>query len=214
MRLFSYVVARDYGFAPNPFGGWCTLATCKPRIRQKAVVGDWIVGLAAKRDKPDPSLVYVMRVDEVLSYDAYWNDPRFFCKKPSRLGSLKQVFGDNIYHRNRAGEWCQADSHHSHEDGSPNLRNIANDTQSERVLIGKQFAYWGSNATRVPAEFINFRGYTIQVRRSHRNRFPSEFVEAFLAWFEASGQQGCLGQPFQWTRPRAAWIRRPIIPLQ
>ena len=34
MRLFSYVVARDYGFAPNPFYEMCTLATCKPRIRK------------------------------------------------------------------------------------------------------------------------------------------------------------------------------------
>lgn len=40
MKLFSYVVAREYGFAPNPFFGWCTLATCKPKIRVTAEVGD------------------------------------------------------------------------------------------------------------------------------------------------------------------------------
>lgn len=28
MRCFSYIVARDYGFAPNPFHGFCTLANC------------------------------------------------------------------------------------------------------------------------------------------------------------------------------------------
>ncbi|MFH1865797.1 MAG: hypothetical protein ABIK85_07930, partial [Candidatus Eisenbacteria bacterium] len=39
MRLFSYIVARDYGFAPNPFCGVCTLATCKPKIRESASVG-------------------------------------------------------------------------------------------------------------------------------------------------------------------------------
>jgi hypothetical protein len=77
MRLFSYVVARDFGFAPNPFFGVCTLATCKPDIREHATVGDWVAGLASVADRRDPSLVYVMRVDEILSYDAYWNDPRF-----------------------------------------------------------------------------------------------------------------------------------------
>ena len=41
--LFSYVVRSDGGFAPNPFFGYCTLATCKPRIRKGALVGDWIV---------------------------------------------------------------------------------------------------------------------------------------------------------------------------
>ena len=32
--LFSYVVATDSGFAPNPFFGLCTLACCKPAIRR------------------------------------------------------------------------------------------------------------------------------------------------------------------------------------
>ena len=33
MSLFSYVVARDTGFAPNPSGGYCTLANCKFKKR-------------------------------------------------------------------------------------------------------------------------------------------------------------------------------------
>ena len=77
MRLYSYVVARDFGFAPNPFGGTCTLATCKPDIRQRAVVGDWVVGLTSAADRGVLGLVYVMRVDEVLTYDTYWRDARF-----------------------------------------------------------------------------------------------------------------------------------------
>ena len=36
-RLFSYVVRYDYGFAPNPFEGCCTIATCKPQIRRAAL---------------------------------------------------------------------------------------------------------------------------------------------------------------------------------
>lgn len=49
MNYFSYVVARDYGFAPNPFGGICTLATCKQRIRNNANVNDWIFGITKKK---------------------------------------------------------------------------------------------------------------------------------------------------------------------
>lgn len=33
--LFSYIVRWDHGFAPNPFHGICSLATCKPGIRKK-----------------------------------------------------------------------------------------------------------------------------------------------------------------------------------
>ncbi len=62
MRLHSYVVARDYGFAPNPFFGVCTLATCKPKIRSVAEVGDWVVGTGSKRRGRDKHIVYAMRV--------------------------------------------------------------------------------------------------------------------------------------------------------
>jgi len=44
MKLHTYVVRYDSGFAPNPFYGYCTLATCKPPIRKSAAVEDWIVG--------------------------------------------------------------------------------------------------------------------------------------------------------------------------
>jgi hypothetical protein len=117
MRVFSCIVARDYGFAPNPLYGWCTLATCKPRIRAAASIGDWVVGTGAKT-KYDLAghLLYAMQVEEAMEFDAYWNDERFGSKRPALNGSLKQVYGDNIYHRRR-GRWIQADSHHSLENG-------------------------------------------------------------------------------------------------
>ena len=42
MRLFSYKMTSDTGFAPNPFGRRLTLATCKPMIRQSTHEGDWV----------------------------------------------------------------------------------------------------------------------------------------------------------------------------
>lgn len=39
-NLYAYAITRDLGFAPNPFHGFCTLATCKPGIRKTAKVGD------------------------------------------------------------------------------------------------------------------------------------------------------------------------------
>ena len=44
-RVYTYVLASDVGFAPNPFAGYCTVACCKPVIRRTARVGDWIVDL-------------------------------------------------------------------------------------------------------------------------------------------------------------------------
>lgn len=207
MRLFSYVVARDYGFAPNPFGGVCTLATCKPDIRRRAVVGDWIAGLTSAADRSVPGLVYVMRVDEVLTYDTYWADARFQFKKPSRSGSVKQLFGDNIYCQSAPGVWQQADSHHSFESGAPNPANIVNDTKSHGVLISQRFGYWGSSAITVPEQFLDFDGHTVRLKRGYRSSFPQEFVQAFVAWFEALGAQGFLAPPFTWQRQRSTWAR-------
>jgi hypothetical protein len=206
MRLFSYVVARDYGFAPNPFHGFCTLATCKPEIRRHAAIGDWIAGVASKSDREMPGLIYVMRVDHEVTFNEYWDCPRYQVKKPSHCGSLKQVFGDNIYHRSVPnGQWTQADSHHSLENGAPNPRNINNDTQTDRVLIGHRFVYWGSDALDIPNQFLDFDGKSLCVGRGYKSNFPLDFVEAFINWFESLQLQGCLGRPYRWRQPGARW---------
>src|SRR6266404_5602789 len=99
VKLYSYVVARDYGFAPNPFFGVCTLATCKPEIRRTGRRDDWVVGIGSKRYGLEGRLVYAMEVGEALTFEQYWADPQFRLKRPDLHGSLKRAFGDNIYHR-------------------------------------------------------------------------------------------------------------------
>src|SRR5678816_873168 len=55
-RIYRYIVRVDSGAAPNPFGGWCSLAICKPAIRRTAQRGDWIIGL--RSHQPD-HVIYV-----------------------------------------------------------------------------------------------------------------------------------------------------------
>ena len=145
--MYSYVVARDYGFAPNPFFGVCTLATCKPRIRSTAAIGDWVIGTGSKKRGRQAFLVYVMQVTEAITFNGYWDDPRFRRKRPNLGGSLKHAFGDNIYLKDDNNKWRQLDSHHSYQGGVPNPYNIQNDTQVDRVLIGTEYAYWGPRWT-------------------------------------------------------------------
>jgi hypothetical protein len=196
VTLYSYVVARDYGFAPNPFFGVCTLATCKPLIRRAAQVGDWVVGTGSKGYKLDGRVVFAMKVAETLTFDEYWSDPRFRNKRPNLHGSLKQAFGDNIYHRNRkTGRWVQMDSHHSHRDGTPNSGNIRHDAQAPRVLIGIEFSYWGGKGPKIPARFRNFKGADVCAHRGHKNRFPEGMAEAFIAWLQERGETGFISPP-------------------
>lgn len=200
MRLFSYVVRRDYGFAPNPFFGACTLATCKPRIRGTAAIGDWIIGTGSKARGRQGFLVYVMRVAEALTFNEYWEDRRFCRKRPNLRGSLKQAFGDNIYLKTDNGEWHQADSHHSYQGGELNPYNIRNDTQRDRVLIGVEYVYWGGTGPEIDKKFRNYGGDDICALRYHRSNFPPGLVEDFVAWFRTLYGTRYQGDPLDWPK--------------
>ncbi len=201
MRVHSYVVARDYGFAPNPFYGFCTLATCKPRIRKSAVIGDWVIGTGSKTRGREGYIVFAMLVTEVMEFDDYWKDPRFRYKRPNLHGSKKQGFGDNIYHRNKkTGHWQQEDSHHSFSDGNPNQRNIVNDTQTDRMLISDDYMYWGGSGPSIPQRFRKFGGLDICGKRNHKNNFPEKMVDEFITWLRSLNNHGYCGDPLDWAR--------------
>ncbi|MCK2148603.1 hypothetical protein MYE70_05940 [Marinobacter alexandrii] len=157
-HLFLYVVARDFGFAPNPFHGICTLATCKPGIRKSAKVGDWILGVGGKElGSAHKKCIFLMKVTEKIGFEDYWRDERFRLKKPIRNGSKVMMLGDNIYHRDETGDWIQEDSHHSNSDGSPNPHNIKRDTSNtDQVLISEHFLYFGSDAVSIDLDSVNY----------------------------------------------------------
>jgi hypothetical protein len=203
MRLHSYVVARDYGFAPNPFFGVCTLATCKPKIRSAAKLGDWVVGTGSKQSNREKHVVYAMRVTEAMTFDQYWNDARFQQKRPNLRGSKKQAFGDNIYSRDAAGShWCQANSHHSMTDGSPNPLNVAADTATNRILLSSDFVYWGEKGPELPQQFLRYgpRHESVCAGRGHKNNFSPQIVEDLIAWIRSFHESGFCGEPLDWRR--------------
>ncbi|NEQ53437.1 MAG: hypothetical protein F6K11_25430 [Leptolyngbya sp. SIO3F4] len=190
-RLYTYVVARDYGFAPNPFYGVCTLATCKPDIRRSASPGDYIVGVGQSPN--NHRLVYWMKVYSYTTYDEYWASDQYQCKKPSFDGSLKKAYGDNIYRTNGDGDWIQAPSHHSFPNGTPNPLNIKSDTKTNKVLLGTEFAYWGSSGPSLPRGLRHMCG-----GRGHRCRFPEDERQRFIDWLKTNTDQGCQGLPQKW----------------
>ena len=141
-------------------------------------------------------IVFAMRVSDTITFQEYWEDPRFRAKRPNQRGSLKQAFGDNIYHKEQeTGLWLQEDSHHCHEDGIPNPKNIVNDTQTDRVLVGQDFIYWGGSGPKIP----EFHGIDICKRGpAHKSKFPEHVVSAFVKWFCPFAERGFSGRPLQW----------------
>lgn len=205
-KIYMYVMSRDFGFAPNPFNGVCTLATCKPVIRGVAEIGDWVVGLGGGRLKATDRCIFAMRVDEAKTFDEYWFDPDHRCKRPVRIGTSKTMVGDNIYHHDPdGGAWVQADSHHSRPDGTTDTANLATDTGADRVLLSRQFIYFGREAIPIPPAVLQAIGYH-QVR-SHRT-IGGERNGPLLAWLasEMKGRTNMIvADPFDFEKSSARY---------
>ncbi len=135
-RLFSYVVANDKGFAPNPQDGTCTLACCKPRIRGTAKEGDWVLGTCPKAVGP-ARVTFLMRVNEVLSFDQYHRDEQW------------QKRRDNIYYRGPKGTFIQVPNHYHDKS------DIPSDTKADRVLLGSIYWYFGEKHVPLPSELAD-----------------------------------------------------------
>jgi len=159
-KVYIYVVDRDFGFAPNPFHGSCTLATCKPGIRRGAEVGDWVIGVGGTRLKATGRCIFAMCITQKLTFNEYWMSAAYLDKKPVRNGSSKMMVGDNIYHYDAIRQvWYQADSHHSHPDGSVNPQNLHRDTKADKVLISRHFFYFGREAPTIPNDVLDTLGF-------------------------------------------------------
>lgn len=197
-RIFSYKLSRDYGFAPNPFHGVCTLATCKPQIREGAQVGDIVVGCGSKAVNLQERMIFAMRVTEKLNFQQYWDDPRFSAKKASFDSSKSAAYGDNIYHFYE-GQWLQEDSHHSYEGGVVNQLNFDRDLGSKNVLISNDFIYWGDNAPMIPIHLRQFNQEDLYPNgRNYRSNYSNAFIDEVVDWFTKLPERGNRGRPKCW----------------
>lgn len=195
--MYSYKIEHDYGLAPNPFGGYCTLAICKPTIRgnRRLKIGDWVIGTGSAKLKNLNHLIFAMKVEEKLDFNQYWNDDRFQYKKPIINGSLAKMYGDNIYHQDANGDWIQKNSAHSLIDGTPNEGHIKTDTGGNYVLISQTFYYFGSNQISIPEEY---REVCNKGRNMKGPSIPDEVASEFIDWLQSNFRYGIHGDPINW----------------
>jgi Nucleotide modification associated domain 2 len=185
LKLSAYIVRVDAGFAPNPFGRYCTLACCKPVVRRKAQPGDIIVGTGSARYGLTGHVIYAMRVQETIPYQRYWERPEFAYKIPSNE-TPESACGDNIWHKDSSGGWqvvpgALHDSKHKERD-----------TSGECVLISTEFFYLGRKAIEIPPELSGILART----QGHRNTTETEIIERFWRWLtEECRESGRLGHP-------------------
>jgi hypothetical protein len=198
MNFYSYKLEHDYGLAPNPFGEYCTLAVCKGKIRanKNLSLKDWIIGTGSKALLAEHKLIYVMQVDEIISFDEYWEDERFQYKKPVINGSLVQIHGDNIYHKDeKTGEWIQENSAHSGKDGCLNQEHLEADTKGKNVLISTHFYYLGDKAATIPDAFLKI---CTDSRDMMYKAIDQNFGKQFIEWVKSNFKHGINGDPISW----------------
>ena len=198
MRVYSYILVHDYGFAPNPFWGSCTLATCKPKIRKTAQKGDWIVGLSGKAD--GNRIIYAMQVDEVLSIADYFNDERYDKKKPDYSEGSAAIYkcGDNIYKRLSNGDYEQLKSQHTIDPNKAECHK-QRDLSGINVLISKKFSYFGRSMVELPRKLqILIPG------RGHKCRFSPEVIQDFCE-FISHQPAGIQDRPCNWRSDNDSW---------
>ncbi|WP_074467556.1 hypothetical protein [Pseudomonas flexibilis] len=180
--VYSYVITHDTGFAPNPFGGFCTLATCKPLIRRTAKIGDWLVGTSSVRTLGKGKIIYAARIDEILSLSEYGNNSRFSVKRPAVEGNSRH--GDCIYYQDIEGAWHQRRNIHHTKD------HMERDLSGENVLISNLYWYFGTSAPELPESLQEI----IKSGPGHKRTRSQEVLNGLIAWLK-SKPEGVTGVP-------------------
>lgn len=183
MNVYSYVITHDAGFAPNPFGGFLTLATCKPKIRLRAHSGDFIVGTGSTATVGNMKMVYAAKVDETVTLEEYGQSPEYEVKKPSMRGESWRMHGDNIYFA--IGEtWKQRRNRYHQRDA------MEHDLGGKNALVCKHFWYFGSDAIEIPPNLQS----TVKKGPGHKRILDPIVYSNLTRWLE-SIPEGIHGQP-------------------
>jgi hypothetical protein len=206
--LFSYKMTHDSGFAPNPFHGVLTLATCKPGFRRARRLGDWIAGFTSKTLCGDAvsneRLVYLARISETIGIGDYYRDNRFSRKIPWLLSKRHiDCIGDNIYRplRPNASAPNEFDQIKNCQHGACQKRH---DLGGRNVLVCSEFVYFGGRPLEIPRELrpkipIAQSAYGAKTKDDGLLRSFIDFV------MPQGGITGVLNAPHDWPQDDTSW---------
>ncbi len=194
--LFSYCIPYDYGAAPNPFWGLCTLAICKPIIRRVAKEGDWVVGTGSVNSpigNVSGRVVYAMRVTRKMTMKEYdqFTQSEFPGKVPLRESAdPRRLYGDSIFDFSTPIPSLRPSVH--------NEKNRSTDLSGECVLLSDHFFYFGDQPVALPEALRKI----VKQGPGHRSRDNAPFVDAFVRWIDNLGYPLAkpIGKPQWWSQ--------------
>lgn len=184
MQIRSYVVRYDGGFAPNPFAGFLTLATCKPQIRKHSSVGDLIVGTGSVESVGSDRLVFAAKITAVVPIQDYGSLSEYADKRPKLKGENWRRYGDN-YYTFENGHWHQKTNLHHKIDQMPK------DLSGLNVLVCDEFWYFGCKAKKLPKRFLG----VVKSGPGHKIIDDVGFITDFWIWLNKM-ERGLHSQPY------------------
>lgn len=193
-KIYSYVLRYDDGVAPNPYGGICTLAICKPIIRKKAQIGDWVIGTGSLELGLGDTLVYAMKITEILSFEEY----DILCRSKLHI-KIPQLDSENVIaHRgdciyDYSGEGTISPKQRA---GDHKACDVKRDLDGLNVLLSTHFYYFGDSAIFLPTDFLKFQ------KRGPGYRIISDqyLVDEFEKWISNYKLNNLYGEPQRKTR--------------
>lgn len=179
VALFSYVVRHDDGAAPNPYWSVCSLAICKPKIRKKARLHDWIVGTGSKNSPVgdvSQHVVYAMKVTRRITMRDYDRIAR--TELPGKLpdwtnADFRRRVGDSIYDFSTTPATIRRSVHDE--------RNRKKDLSGEYVMLSTHFWYFGERAVELPGDLRSI----IKTGQGHKRIEDQAIIARFQQWIEA-----------------------------
>jgi hypothetical protein len=176
-RTYLYKLTSDRGGAPCALAPEAdanellTLAICKPAIRRTAQPGDRIVGITshalANRDGyPLLSVIYAAVVSKGIEARDYFEAGTEFASRPDCIYRFHQENG-RAHHGGRSG---------LHRDEAHLLKDLGSYPyyRSGRVLMCRDFRYFGAEAVLIPARLPLIRAASEILGQGHRVYGPAD----------------------------------------
>ncbi len=202
MRLFSYKLNVDTGFAPNPFFRVMTMATCKPYMRNSKKIGDWIAGFTSKAlcndEVGEERLIYLMQVTDKIHISAYFSHHNFQQKIPD-LTQPEFVYqaGDNIY-KPDGKDYVQIENRNHCPPDKPYDLSVG-----RFVLISTTFYYFGRDTIEIPP---HLRPKIPKGRSAHGSlTHDLERAKNFIKFVTDKFEIGVHNAPHKWPSNDVSW---------
>lgn len=148
----------------------------------RLIKSDWVIGFLSK--SRGNKLLYAMKLDNVIEFDEYYHDKKYFKKRPNLDGTWKERCGDNMYYKNKAGSWVQVKTVY-------HRGMLEKDTRYPMVFVSNKYYYFGHNAIAVPEQFVDL----IPKRHGVKCDHDSSLVKLFIDWIERNSKSGIQGMP-------------------